>query len=183
MWKRLREQLRHQLKGERGVRLVVILGVVGLGLILLSGFLPSSDEKTAEESVQTEDNTAMELNQYCDQMESRLVAILEQVEGVGECQVMLTANSTAETVYVQDEEDDFDDSRTQSQRKCVIVSDSAGERALVQQIVSPQISGVIVVCSGATSSVVQERVSNAVRAVLDIPASRICVVPTQHGKK
>lgn len=180
MWKKLLEQLKGSLKGERGVRLVVILGVAGLALILLSGFLPS--EKKQEESATAESSVSdasVELQQYCDQLEERLVAILEQVDGVGQCQVMLTATSTAETVYAQDEEEDQADSRIQSQRKCVIVSDSDGERPLVQQIVSPEISGVIVVCSGASSSVVQERVTNAVQAVLDIPASRICVVPTQ----
>ena len=47
----------------------------------------------------------------------------------------------------------------------------------MQQVVSHKISGVIVVCDGASSSIVQERISNAVQAVLEIPANRICVVP------
>ena len=38
MWKTFLKQLRHNLRGERGVRLVVIIGVAGLGLILLSRF-------------------------------------------------------------------------------------------------------------------------------------------------
>lgn len=181
MWRKLLEPLKCNLKGERGVRLVVILGIAGLALILLSGFLPD-DKKDAAESMQTEtarSGTSEELQQYCSQMETQLVTILEQVDGVGQCQVMLTAAGTSETVYAQDEEEDQAESRTQSQRKCVIVSDSTGERPLVQQVVSPQISGVIVVCSGASSSVVQERVTHAIQAVLDIPASRICVVPAQ----
>lgn len=181
MWKKLLEQLKGSLKGERGVRLVVILGVAGLALILLSGFLPEKEKQAAESMAAdaSASDVSADLQEYCHTLEERLVTILGQVDGVGHCQVMLTATGTAETVYAQDEEEDQADSRTQSQRKCVIVSDSEGERPLVQQIVSPEISGVIVVCSGASSSVVQERVTNAVQAVLDIPASRICVVPTQ----
>ena len=47
MWKKLPDRLRQLLKGERGVRLVVLLGAAGLALILLSGFLPDRTE-TAE---------------------------------------------------------------------------------------------------------------------------------------
>lgn len=90
---------------------------------------------------------------------------------------MLHASGTSENVYVQDEETDTDESRMQEKRSVVVVSDSSGERTLVQQVVSLQISGVIVVCSGASSSVVKERVSNAVQAVLDLPTNRICIVP------
>ena len=115
--------------------------------------------------------------QYCRQMESQMVAILERIEGVGSCQVMLTAAGTSETVYATDAETDWAESRKQEQKKCVIVSDSEGEKPLGQQGVSPKISGVIVVCDGASSSIVQERISNAVQAVLEIPANRICVVP------
>ena len=97
---------------------------------------------------------------------------------MGTCRVLVNAAGTAETRYVQDAETDLAESRQQSQQKCVILSDSSGERALVQQIVSPEISGVVVVCSGASSSVVQERVSKAVQAVLSLPSSRICVVPS-----
>lgn len=177
MWKTILDRLKYQLKGERGVRLVVILGVAGLALILLSSFFSSDEEAPKEESVQTQADTSEELAQYCSQMEAQLVEILEQVDGVGTCQVMLRATSTAENVYVQNEETDAEDSRIQEKRSVVVISDSGGERALVQQVVSPQISGVIVVCSGASSSIVKERVSNAVQAVLDLPANRICIVP------
>lgn len=175
MWKKIREQLH----SERGIRILVLLGTAGLGLILLSGLLPerNRESKTAENSVATED-AAAETQQYCRRMEEELSRILEQVEGVGTCRVLVNAAGTAETRYVQDAETDLAESRQQSQQKCVILSDSSGERALVQQIVSPEISGVVVVCSGASSSVVQERVSKAVQAVLSLSSSRICVVPS-----
>lgn len=44
MWKRILEPLRKKLKGENGVRLVMLLGIAGLALILLSGFLPDKAE-------------------------------------------------------------------------------------------------------------------------------------------
>ena len=37
MWKRILEPLRKKLKGENGVRLVMLQGIAGLAQILLSG--------------------------------------------------------------------------------------------------------------------------------------------------
>ena len=174
MWKRILEPLRKKLKGENGVRLVMLLGIAGLALILLSGFLPDKAEKqTDAASVQSAETASQEqAEQYCRRMEQQLVDVLEQVEGVGSCRVMLTATGSPETIYAQDAEN-----RTRIQRKCVIVSDSGSQQPLVQQIAAPEISGVIVVCSGASSAVVQERVTKAVQAVLHLAAGRICVVP------
>lgn len=180
MWKKLLELCKKGLQGERGIRVIVILGLVGLAFILLSGFLPD-EKQSAENKTETgiEEDANAQTQAYCRDMEIQLKSILEQVEGVGTCQVMLTASGTSETVYAQDQTAQEEDTKRQSQQKCVIVSDDAGERALVQQVVSPRISGVIVVCSGATSSVVQERVTCAVQAVLELPANRVYVVPAQ----
>ena len=179
MWKQLLEFLRQKLKGENGVRLVVFLGIAGLVLILLSGFLPDKAKPSSRTETSRTETTASDLSmeQYCRQTEQQLVSILEQVEGVGTCQVMLTADGTSETIYAQDQEQEQGESRTKIQKKCVIVSDSGSQQPLVQQVVAPEISGVIVVCSGASSAVVQERVTKAVQAVLHLAASRICVVP------
>ena len=179
MWKRILEPLRKKLKGENGVRLVMLLGIAGLALILLSGFLPDKAEKqTDAASVQSAETASQEqAEQYCRRMEQQLVDVLEQVEGVGSCRVMLTATGSPETIYAQDAEQEQGENRTRIQRKCVIVSDSGSQQPLVQQIAAPEISGVIVVCSGASSAVFHERVTKAVQAVLHLAAGRICVVP------
>ena len=142
-------------------------------------FLPDKAKPSSRAETSRTETTASNLSmeQYCRQTEQQLVSILEQVEGVGTCQVMLTADGTSETIYAQDQEQEQGESRTKIQKKCVIVSDSGSQQPLVQQVVAPEISGVIVVCSGASSAVVQERVTKAVQAVLHLAASRICVVP------
>ena len=101
MWKRILEPLRKKLKGENGVRLVMLLGIAGLALILLSGFLPDKAEKqTDAASVQSAETASQEqAEQYCRRMEQQLVDVLEQVEGVGSCRVMLTATGSPETIY------------------------------------------------------------------------------------
>ncbi|MFR6494983.1 MAG: hypothetical protein ACLUOF_00005, partial [Ruminococcus sp.] len=115
----------------------------------LSGFLPDKAEKqTDAASVQSAETASQEqAEQYCRRMEQQLVDVLEQVEGVGSCRVMLTATGSPETIYAQDAEQEQGENRTRIQRKCVIVSDSGSQQPLVQQIAAPEISGVIVVCA------------------------------------
>ena len=145
MWKRILEPLRKKLKGENGVRLVMLLGIAGLALILLSGFLPDKAEKqTDAASVQSAETASQEqAEQYCRRMEQQLVDVLEQVEGVGSCRVMLTATGSPETIYAQDAEQEQGENRTRIQRKCVIVSDSGSQQPLVQQIAAPDSPEVI----------------------------------------
>ncbi|MBQ3133662.1 MAG: hypothetical protein IJC17_05275 [Clostridia bacterium] len=83
------KQWLEQLKGEKGQRLIVILGFVGMGLILLSHFWSQETEST---SVSADVSYAAEL-------ESRLTALVAGVEGVGECTVMITLESGTEYVY------------------------------------------------------------------------------------
>ena len=179
MWKQLLEFLRQKLKGENGVRLVVFLGIAGLVLILLSGFLPDkakrppgrkpAGQKPPLPTSPWSSTVGRPNNSWC--------RFWSRSKGWAACQVMLTADGTSETIYAQDQEQEQGESRTKIQKKCVIVSDSGSQQPLVQQVVAPEISGVIVVCSGASSAVVQERVTKAVQAVLHLAASRICVVP------
>ena len=83
MWKRILEPLRKKLKGENGVRLVMLLGIAGLALILLSGFLPDKAEKqTDAASVQSAETASQEqAEQYCRRMEQRRI----QRCGAGTC--------------------------------------------------------------------------------------------------
>ena len=61
MWKQLLEFLRQKLKGENGVRLVVFLGIAGLVLILLSGFLPDKVKPSSRTETSRTETTASDL--------------------------------------------------------------------------------------------------------------------------
>ena len=111
-------------------------------------------------------------------MEHQLSDVLMQIDGVGNCQVMVRADAGAQYIYVQNQEIDTQDMHTQEKQDVVLLSDSDGEYALTQQVMEPQISGVIVVCEGASSNIVKEHVTNAVQALLGISANRICIVPS-----
>ena len=91
--KRLKQWLLH----ENGVRLVVLLGVIGLVMILLSG-LHDTGSKETKSSVSAESATDASLltaETYCRDLEEQLQQILGRIDGVGACQVLVTANNTA----------------------------------------------------------------------------------------
>ena len=77
------------LKSEKGSRLIVILGLVGMGLILLSQFWPGGEQTTAANA---------EIS-YAADLEVRLTELVAAVDGVGDCRVMITLESGTEYVY------------------------------------------------------------------------------------
>ena len=163
--KQLLEFLRQKLKGKR-CRLVVFLGIAGLVLILLSGFLPDKSEtvlRTKPAGQKPPLPTSPWSN--CRQTEQQLVSILEQGrEGVGTCQVMLTADGTskrsartgsgtgARRIPHQDPEEMRDRFRQQRPASGTTGSCTGDQR---------RDRGV----RGGVSAVVQERVTKAVQAV------------------
>lgn len=175
-------KLQKLLHGEHAVRWIVMVGLAGLLCILLSALLPDdatdsvADAQT--EAVQTETQTAAQLQaaeDYAASLEERLEAILTQIDGVGDCQVMLTVSGSASYSYAQDTEQEIREDQQEVQQEHVILEEKTGDAPLVESMTHPQVQGVIVVCSGGDDPVTQEQVYEAVRAVLALPSSRIYV--------
>lgn len=77
------------LKSEKGSKLIVILGLLGMGFILLSQFWPDGDDAAAANAEVS----------YADDLEARLTELVSAVDGVGDCRVMITLESGTEYVY------------------------------------------------------------------------------------
>lgn len=175
----LQERLRSWLRAGNGLRLIVLLGLSGMALILLSsmfasGSKASTSTSTADASapVQSADADAAE---YAAKMESRLTAWLTQMEGVGAVTVMVTVRGTAEQIYAEEVRASQNGSGKQSENAYVITKSGGNESALVAQTRYPAIAGVAVLCTGGDRPAVQERVIRAVSTVLGIPTSDIFV--------
>lgn len=163
-------------------RIIVAAGIIGIVLIALSGIKPSqSAASTSEPSEQL--NFSDDGDEYKQQIMYELKDILEKIEGVGECEVMVSVESTAEYVYAENVERSADaDSGGSNERyenEIVIIENNGGRQALVKKMIRPKVGGVVVVCGGGGNIVVKERVIKAVSAALNLPYGRICV----EGKK
>lgn len=172
-------------KNPKFVRIIIIIGLVGIGLILLSGLLP---EKSNTEDNQTNSQVAyVSLAQYENNLEQSLADIISSIDGAGKTRVMLTMDSTVEQVYATDktmsQKDSINsgedtetnkDTSANSTYITVELSDGTQQTVLLKEI-QPKVRGVLVVCNGGDNSVVKEKIVDAVTKALDISSSMVSV--------
>ena len=156
---------------KRRANLLLVLGVAGMLLLALSEWLPARTTDPPAEAGETAQ--AEPAPDYAAELEGRLRALLEQVEGAGRVEVMVTLLSGAETVYATDTDTAADGSGRQQH---VLVSGAQGP-ALVERVAVPAVQGVAVVCEGGGSAAVQSRVTAIVEALTGVGTSHITVTP------
>ena len=105
---------------------------------------------------------------YREQLEAQLQDLIGQIDGAGATTVMVTLETGEETIYATDTQS----GQTQSQETHVLLDDGT---ALAQTVYYPQVCGVAVVCDGGGDVRVAARITELVRALLDISSTRICV--------
>ncbi len=169
-------------KGEKGKKILIIIGIIGIILILISEFLPAS----------TNNNTKTQLfssKQYTDDLENQLATLVSGIEGAGKTNVMVTLENSGETIYAVQENKNTDitqdvqaNSVTQKQQsdqteqQYIIIDDSnGGQKALLQTQTEPKLKGVVVVCEGGDDPVVVQRIIESITVALDIPSNQVCV--------
>lgn len=165
------------IKKEQRYKLILFIGILGIGLIFLSDMLSSDKEK--EQASPSESTVSNDPDEYARKMEKKLSKILGSVSGVGDCEVMLTIGGTTEYVYAENisrSTDLKDGGSEETYKNEIVFTEEGGEKeALVKKVIRPQISGVIIVCDGGGDVKVKERVIKAVSRLLDVPSDKICV--------
>lgn len=161
-WKK---RLKAFLKTPKGGKTVIILIILAAALIALSDFFPLSEEKEETKTVSKEEEER--------RLEERLKSILESMEGVGKCEVMITFAGTAETVYATEK---TAENSSQTAEEYILIEDKEGNQtALSRFTLSPSVCGVVVVCEGGFTAEIQARVTQAVKTALGIGSDRIFV--------
>ena len=110
-------------------------------------------------------------------LEEKLSAILSQVEGAGDVQVILTVAAGEEVVYQTD--DDYSvtgDSNTTKVDTVTVTDADRNQNGLVRQVNPPVYQGAIIVCEGADDPSVQLAMVNAVSKITGLGANRISVL-------
>ena len=171
-------EIKKLLSAQNKTKIIVIAGLLGIGLIMLSEFLP--DDNTDQNIKDTSDSVISDnTDTYKQEIESELKNIIGKINGVGDLEVMVTIEGTTEYVYAEelDTDNDKDGEKTSEkyQSKIVMNEKNGDKEALVKKIIKPQISGVIIVCQGGGNSYIKERVIKAASTALNLPSGRICV--------
>ncbi|MCD7889531.1 MAG: hypothetical protein LUG23_06435 [Oscillospiraceae bacterium] len=144
---------------------LIYLGVAVLSVILIL----TLNSFESEDEVSGDSETIPDVSsEYAEELKIQLEEIISKIDGVGDVTVMLTIESSASYVYTTDIDKDELETKTET----VIIGN---KEALIERIDNPQVSGVLVVCTGGDRAVIQEQVIKAVSTVLDIPSNKVYV--------
>lgn len=175
--------------------------IILIGVLLLVIAIPVNPKKTKTEDIkqQPEDinqsftDSSVEENtdqSYVENLESRVEDILSSMEGVGNVKVMITLQSSQETIVEKDmptsrsnisEIDGSGGNRNtnemDSQETTVYTTNQNGDKIpYVIKTKEPEIEGVTVVAQGGDNAVVQKNISEVIQALFHIELHKIKVV-------
>lgn len=129
--------------------------------------------------------------EYVAQMEEQLKSCLEQMEGVGKVQVMITLKASTEQVLAKDkttasssenmEDESAANSHMENSEVTVFEETDNNLTPYVVKEVSPVVKGVFVVAQGGDNPVVKQNISDAIMALFSIESHKIMVVKMKEG--
>lgn len=132
--------IKNLINNDKITRVAIIVLVVALVLIFLSSFIDTSSILSNKVSI----------DDYTVELESRLLTIVTQIQGVGQAQIFLTMDNEGENIFLNN------------------------TNTKVQSI-TPVVRGVVVVCEGGDDPVVVSRVMSAITSSLDISSDKVCI--------
>ena len=111
------------------------------------------------------------------ELEERLSALLSQVSGAGNVQVILTMSSGEETLYQANEDVSTQENGMTTKTDTVTVTDAQrNESGLIRQVNPPVYKGAVVVCQGADNAAVRLAIVDAVGKATGLGADKISVL-------
>ncbi len=178
---RIKDKLGKLFRSAERTRLLILLGLISMGMIFCSElFSVSKSQEGPTPPVCQQEVFSSEA--YIQSMEQRLREILSQIDGVGECSVMVTLKESSRRIFASEDKTSQEKSDGRfdlsSEKRLVLLEDKSGaEYPVVETTLSPQIKGVMIVCKGAKSAKVCQQVTEAVTTVLGIRSIQVCVSP------
>ena len=157
---------------KKALTAVTVLGAAGLLLIMLSSLMP---DKETEKKKSSEAVTEAVQKDYCAETEARLTEFLSGIDGVGRVEIFLTVSGNEEYIYATEGKKSSSENKTEEEYSYVMVGGGSNETALIETVISPEIIGAVIACTGCSDPSVQEEIYETVSTALGIPTSRIYV--------
>jgi len=175
----LRKIFEHKTAESTKIKLLFILGAVGILFVVLPTFWDNTNsDLQSEEVIQNP-----QPNDYALYLSNQLENILGEIEGVGKICVMVTLEKEEECIYATDLSQDIQTpEQQQKDQKHVVIEKNGQEEALVTTRITPKIQGVIIVCEGGNNPVVVKKLTDAVTASLNIGPSRVSVSNSKYAE-
>lgn len=175
-WKGL---VRRAFSKDKGIKLVVLLGLCGVLLIYLSGLFGGKKEKNPDAGTQEAPGTEA----YGERLEEDLCRVVRAMTGEESPTVLVTLEDRGTSVYASDETANSrageDETSGERETVHVILKDADGaQHALTVTEIQPEIKGVVIVSRYAGDPVIREKLVDAVRTALDVSSAKVCVTDT-----
>lgn len=172
---------------DRNIKVIVIVGLISIILIFFSELNGNKETPITKNSDKT--NNYKNSDDYVEYIEEKIHKIVTSIENVGYAEIMVTLETTQETVYVQEERTNSDSVSTNSEEgnnriqskdtyeeKVVIVDKNGKKDALIKTTIEPTIKGVVIVCDTAEDPIVQNNIYNAITTALNISTARVSII-------
>lgn len=158
-----------KLKKDKKALIVIMLGLVGMLLILLSDSEADNNETDCRNyeinSILNEHDLAIEVEN-----------LIETIEGAGKCKVMITYKSFNETEYAIDKDEKMNNQgETDFSGEYVILDTGEKEEGMKIKSFAPEIKGIAVVCQGGNEPIVKGQIITSLSALFDISSNNISV--------
>ncbi len=170
---------------KKRMRIIFIVGIIGIMLIFISELTGPSDKKSEELKSgensyrQGESESIEESEGYREDLEKRLTEMISSIEGAGTVRVMLLVGSTKEYVFAEQGEvsrqTDSGGENLKSSAEIILADESGEKRPVLKTITAPKITGAAVICQGADDPRTKERIVNTLSALLGLPSYSISV--------
>lgn len=171
---------------------LLILLLTGILLVIIA--VPAGTAKNEETQQQETEKISSGDEDYVQYMETRLEKILAEISDVGEVEVMITLESSAEKVVEKDrssqqervtesageDESRISENTTSSETSVYEQSDGTGDTPYVSKEISPRVQGVLVVAEGGDLALVKQNITEAVQALFDIDTHKIRIMKKNH---
>ncbi len=171
-----------------GVEKILLIAIAGV-ILLVTNVSEWRARAAPDETTETQNIAAVSENEaYIESLENKLVHILENVDGVGQVEVMITLQASRESVLNKDDTEELETETetsdgTQNERQSsrseneTVLSDENGESApYVIKELEPEIAGVVIACEGADNNTVAASVTEAAQVLFGISVNRIKVL-------
>jgi stage III sporulation protein AG len=182
-WKKWVEKLSQ--KNKQTLLFIGLIILVGICMCLLS---PRTSKEYAQEEAQSVLNFAQteESVSYEKELEERLEKILEQIDGAGKVEVMITFKTTHEKVLAEETSVNLQTSEEKDAAGGTRISDKEDsqtkivlEKGTTPYVVKENmalIEGVLVVAEGGDNAVVQSGIITSVSSLMNVPVHKVTVL-------
>ena len=155
-----------KIKNDKKVFSAVIIGIVGILLIFCSE-VPGSDE--------AENNNGNTGCVNVTEIEHRLENFIENINGAGKTDVMITFDCSEEKVFAKNGKEVSKENSSEYTKEYIIIDSGNEESGLIEYTVYPKVRGIAIACVGADDPVVKERIISSVSALFSLSTNKISV--------